>query len=74
MINEIKYPVGFYRISPSDPEMKFKDRQGRPATHKIEQVDGDFFLFPTHTDAERFIKIHGLTAVSDAELEQARQM
>ena len=73
MTNEIKYPVGLFKLDVKDPEIKLKDRRGRPATHKVEQLDGDFFLFPSHEDAERFTLIHGLTPVSDVELKQARE-
>ena len=72
MTNEIKYPVGLYSLDTRDKEAKFKDCLGRPATHMVEQLDGDFFLFPSHEDAERFVLVHGLTPVSDAEMEKAR--
>ena len=72
MNNGIKYPVAFCRLDKKDPESRQKDRKGRPATHVIEQVDGDRFCFPSHDDGERFMAIHGLTPVSDAEMEKAR--
>ena len=74
MTNEIKYPVGLYKLDSKDQEAKFKDCQGRPATHMVQQLDGDFFLFPSNEDAQRFMAVHGLTPVSDAELEQARNL
>ena len=55
-----------------DPQTHLKDRKGRPAAFMIEQVDGDRFCFPSHDDGERFMAIHGLTPVSDAEMEKAR--
>ena len=73
MTNEIKYPVAFLKLDEGDPESKLKDRKGRPAAFMIEQVDGDRFCFPSHGDGERFMAIHGLTPVGDAEMERARE-
>ena len=72
MTNRIKNPVTFMKLDDKDPESRLKDHKGRLATFIIEQVDGDRFCFPSHEDGERFMAIHGLTPVGDAEMERAR--
>jgi len=67
------YPVRLHQLDATDPEFAKKDKDGRPATHAIEQPDGDKYLFPSQPDAERFLHLHGLQAISVAKFNILRR-
>jgi len=67
------YPVRLLALDVTDPEFAKKDANGRPATHAIEQLDGDKYLFPTQPDAERFLHLHGMVTISDSEFNILRR-
>ena len=77
-------PVGLYSLGEEDSEFWHVDKKGRKARVMIEDVDGDKFYFSnTNVDgnvtvkavdkAWEFIRIHGLRAVSDEELNRIRE-
>lgn len=67
-----KHYVGLFSIDPKDQEYHRKDGRGRSPRALIEQVDGDRFYFPAVEDAKQFMTIHGMTAISDTDLEKLR--
>ena len=72
MEQQMAHYVGLFSIDAKDPEYHKKDPKGRSPRALIEQVDGDRYFFPTVDDAKSFMTIHGLTPISDTDLEKLR--
>ena len=67
-----QHPVAVYSLDPSDKEYHAMDSKGRATRVIIEQVDRERFHFLSSEDAEEFMHLHGMVAVSDAQMASQR--
>jgi hypothetical protein len=65
--------VGLYALDETDELFHFKDSKNRAPRTIVEQVDGDRFAFPTLEDARTFLTMHGMVAVSEADMQKLRK-
>ncbi|MEI8196312.1 MAG: hypothetical protein WCI73_10415 [Phycisphaerae bacterium] len=79
------FPCGIYELEPNDEIVvfvknantvvkvgDFKDHKGRKPKYMVEQVDADRFFFTAEQAARDFMLLHGLTEVTDQQLNEIR--